>query len=70
MTLVFGVARTIEVTRQVAPEQWRRHLAVVLAGLRTDAAGPLPGRPVPLGALQGAVDQWAESLVGRIECSE
>jgi AcrR family transcriptional regulator len=64
MTLMMGVKRTIEVTEDLAPEQWRRHLAVVLAGLHTDADGPLPGTPIDLGVLEEALQQWAEPLVG------
>lgn len=63
--LVLGVARTIEITGCAAPQQWRRHLAVVLAGLRNDAPGPVPGTPIPPGELDEAIRSWSGPLVGR-----
>jgi len=43
LPLVFWTSsRVIELTAAVAPELWRRHLALLLDGLRADAASPLP----------------------------
>jgi AcrR family transcriptional regulator len=40
--LFWAVGRVIEATAEVAPGAWRRHLAIVLDGLRAQAATPLP----------------------------
>jgi AcrR family transcriptional regulator len=64
LTLIMGVKRTIEVTADLAPQQWRRHLAVMLAGLRSEAREPLPGRPIELSVLEHALQQWAKPMVG------
>jgi hypothetical protein len=65
--LLLGVGRTIEITGCVAPEQWRRHLAVVLAGLRDGTQGRLPGKSIPPGELEKAIQDWSGPLVGRRE---
>jgi AcrR family transcriptional regulator len=44
--LLWAAVRATEGVRTLAPDAWRRHLALVLDGLRTDAAHPLPGRPL------------------------
>ena len=47
LPLVFWTAgRVIELTATVAPEFWRRHLALMLDGLRVEAATPLPQPPL------------------------
>ena len=40
--VTWAITRTIEATAGVEPEAWRRHLALVLDGLRASAAHPLP----------------------------
>jgi AcrR family transcriptional regulator len=40
--LFWASGRVLEVTKNVAPDYWRRYLAFVLDGLRADAATPLP----------------------------
>jgi AcrR family transcriptional regulator len=42
----WGVERVIHATATVAPDYWRRYLALLLDGLRAEAATPLPGRPL------------------------
>lgn len=44
--LTWAVASTMDATRDVAPNAWRRHLAILLDGLRADAARPLPVPPL------------------------
>ncbi|HTF55113.1 MAG TPA: helix-turn-helix domain-containing protein [Pseudonocardia sp.] len=44
--LVWAVVRASDGVRAVAPGVWRRHLALLLDGLRSDAAHPLPGQPL------------------------
>jgi AcrR family transcriptional regulator len=41
--IVWGIAGAVDATRGTAPDAWRRHLALVLDGLRAEAAHPLPG---------------------------
>ena len=65
--LLLGISRTIEITRCAAPQQWRRHLAVVLAGLHDGTGSRLPGKPIPPGELDAAIRAWSGPLVGRGE---
>jgi AcrR family transcriptional regulator len=47
MPLLFWTGgRVIEATAAVAPEFWRRHLGLLLDGLRAEAATPLPHPPL------------------------
>ena len=50
----------IDFTHDVAPETWRRVLAIVLDGLpaRRDAPTPLPARALDQGELERAMDAW------------
>ncbi|MQY30580.1 TetR/AcrR family transcriptional regulator [Nocardia aurantia] len=42
--VVWGISRTVEMTRETAPHAWRRHLALYLDGMRAAGARPLPDR--------------------------
>nr|WP_062332770.1 helix-turn-helix domain-containing protein [Herbidospora sakaeratensis] len=53
--VIWGVAATIAATRQTAPGAWRRHLALMLDGLRAGAARPLPGPPMSAGQAGAAL---------------
>ncbi|MEU5696219.1 helix-turn-helix domain-containing protein [Actinosynnema sp. NPDC020468] len=44
--VTWGTSRTVEAVGAVRPELWRRHLAILLDGLRADAAHPLPEPPM------------------------
>ncbi|MCX4908844.1 TetR/AcrR family transcriptional regulator [Streptomyces sp. NBC_00878] len=44
--VTWGTARTVEATAGVRPEVWRRHLAMMLDGMRASAAHPLPEPPM------------------------
>ncbi|GGS83634.1 TetR family transcriptional regulator [Planobispora rosea] len=44
--VVWGHARTVEATAAIAPRLWRRHLALLLDGLRTPEPSPLPEPPL------------------------
>jgi AcrR family transcriptional regulator len=44
--------RVAEMTSSVAPEFWRRHLGLLLDGLRADAATPLPHPPLTRAQLE------------------
>ncbi|WP_225849996.1 TetR/AcrR family transcriptional regulator [Streptomyces sp. HPF1205] len=52
--LTWGIAGTARATREVAPDAWRRHLALLLDGLRPEAAHPLPVPPLTGKQLRGA----------------
>ena len=55
LPLVFWTgARVIEATAAVAPDLWRRHLTLLLDGLRTQAATPLPAPPLTRAQLEHA----------------
>jgi AcrR family transcriptional regulator len=54
--LLWSVVRATEGVREHAPEAWRRHVAILLDGLRTEAAHPLPGRPLPHDILRVAME--------------
>ncbi|NUP50833.1 MAG: TetR/AcrR family transcriptional regulator [Catenulispora sp.] len=47
----WGISAIAESTRDTAPDAWRRHLALVLDGLRADAAHPLPATALSTRAL-------------------
>jgi AcrR family transcriptional regulator len=49
--LTWGIVGTVDATRDVAPDAWRRHLALLLDGLRPEAAHPLPVPPLAPGQL-------------------
>jgi AcrR family transcriptional regulator len=53
--VVWGHARTVEATAAIAPHVWRRHLALMLDGLRADAAHPLPEPPLQPAQAQQAM---------------
>jgi AcrR family transcriptional regulator len=47
LPLVFwSVSGVNDATAAVAPEHWRRYLALLLDGLRAQGSAPLPGRPL------------------------
>jgi AcrR family transcriptional regulator len=47
MPLVFwSCDRVIEATGEISPDAWRRHLGMLLDGLRAEAATPLPAPPL------------------------
>jgi hypothetical protein len=52
--LTWGIAATADATRDIAPDTWRRHLALLLDGLRPGAAHPLPVPPLTFGQLRDA----------------
>lgn len=53
--VIWGVAATVRVTFRVAPDAWRRHLALALDGLRAGAAHPLPVPPMPVDQVRAAL---------------
>jgi AcrR family transcriptional regulator len=58
MPLLFWTSgRVIEATASVAPEFWRRHLGLLLDGLRAQAATPLPHPPLTRAQLKRATER-------------
>ena len=56
LPLIFWTAnRVIELTHDVAPNYWRRYLALLLDGLRPAAATPLPAAPLTRAQLTRAL---------------
>jgi hypothetical protein len=48
--VVWGISRTVEMTRDHAPDAWRRHLALLIDGFRstdTPELPPLSAAPYP-----------------------
>ena len=52
--VIWSVGRVIETTGAIAPDHWRRHLGLLLDGLRADAATPLPAPPLTRAQLDRA----------------
>lgn len=52
--LFWSGERVIHATATVAPDYWRRYLALLLDGLRAEAATPLPGQPLTQAQLRRA----------------
>jgi AcrR family transcriptional regulator len=61
--LMLGVSRTMAITAQTAPEQWRRHLAIVLDGIRAQHTQRLPGLPVSAEQLNGDLCEWSSQML-------
>jgi AcrR family transcriptional regulator len=53
--ITWSIVGTMDATRDIAPDAWRRHLALLLDGLRPEAAHPLPAPPLTLDQLLNAV---------------
>jgi AcrR family transcriptional regulator len=60
ITLVLlGVAQTMAITSQHSPDQWRRHLTIVLDGIRAQNAHRLPGLPPAADQLDTDLRAWS-----------
>lgn len=62
--LFWTSARVVDATRDVAPEFWRRHLALALDGLRPQGATPLPHPPLTQAQYSRAMRGLASQLAG------
>jgi hypothetical protein len=47
--VIWGISRTVEMTADLAPQLWRRHLALLLDGFRAEGAHRLPESPLASG---------------------
>lgn len=59
--LVWGAGRAVEITGEVAPDYWRRHLGILLDGLRAPRATPLAGAPLTEAQGDALTVAWAAS---------
>ncbi|MEU4339647.1 helix-turn-helix domain-containing protein [Nocardia sp. NPDC023852] len=53
--ITWSHTRIVEATTHIAPGAWRRNLALILDGLRAEAAHPLPVPPITEGQLMHAL---------------
>jgi len=56
---LLGVARTMAITGQNSPGQWRRHLTIVLDGMRAQHTLRLPGLPPSPDQLETDLREWS-----------
>jgi AcrR family transcriptional regulator len=68
VTLVLlGVAQTMTITGQASPELWRRHLAMVLDGMRAEHTQRLPGLPASPEQLNCDLRAWSCHVLRNVE---
>ena len=56
---LLGVARTMAITSQSSPGQWRRHLAIVLDGMKAQHTERLPGLAHSQDQLDSDLREWS-----------
>jgi AcrR family transcriptional regulator len=56
---LLGVASTMSITSQSSPDQWRRHLAIVLDGMKARHGLGLPGLPSSPDQLDRDLREWS-----------
>jgi AcrR family transcriptional regulator len=56
---MIGVSRTMDITGESSPGQWRRHLAVVLDGMKACHEQRLPGLPASPEQLDRDLHEWS-----------
>ncbi|SDI76539.1 transcriptional regulator, TetR family [Frankineae bacterium MT45] len=61
--VMLGILRTMGITAETAPEQWRRHLAVVLDGMKSRNADRLPGLSVSAQQLDSELGEWSDRVL-------
>jgi hypothetical protein len=62
----WSIRGVIETTRGAAPEAWRRHLDILIAGMRP-AAGPLAHRPLTAAQLDEVIAKAQPAAARRTE---
>jgi len=55
---LIGVSRTMDITGDSSPGQWRRHLAIVLDGMKACHTQRLPGLPASPEQLECGLREW------------
>jgi AcrR family transcriptional regulator len=63
--LLWSFAPVIDATAEVAPDAWRRHLRLLVDGLRADAATPRAEPPLTDGELRSSMRALREERLGR-----
>ncbi|HEY1823348.1 MAG TPA: TetR/AcrR family transcriptional regulator [Trebonia sp.] len=58
-TVLIGVSRTVDITAENSPGQWRRHLAIVLDGMKACHTQRLPGFPASPEQLDRDLRDWS-----------
>jgi len=58
--LLWTTGRVVDATRDIAPRFWQRHLALVVDGLRTQGASPLPQPPLTAARHRQAMQTFAQ----------
>ncbi|SOD71675.1 TetR family transcriptional regulator [Jatrophihabitans sp. GAS493] len=61
--VMLGILRTMGITAETAPEQWRRHLAIALDGMKARNPDRLPGLSVSAAQLDGELVQWSDTVL-------
>jgi AcrR family transcriptional regulator len=56
---LIGVSRTMDITGDTSPGQWRRHLAIVLDGMKACHTQRLPGLPASPEQLECGLREWS-----------
>jgi AcrR family transcriptional regulator len=59
IVVLLGVAQTMTITGQASPELWRRHLAIVMDGMKADHTRRLPGLPAAPEQLDSDLGSWS-----------
>lgn len=59
--LLWGAGRAVEITGDIAPDYWQRHLGILLDGLRAPRATPLAGPPLTEAQGDALTAAWAAS---------
>jgi AcrR family transcriptional regulator len=60
---LIGVVRTMAITAETCPDQWRRNLAIMLDGMTAQHHARLPGLPLPADQLDGALGRWSDHVL-------
>jgi AcrR family transcriptional regulator len=63
VTMLCGCGRVVELTVEQAPDYWKRHVALLLDGLRASAATPLPGPALTGEQYEASMSGWAVRAV-------
>jgi AcrR family transcriptional regulator len=61
---LLGVARTMAITGHSSPGQWRRHLTIVLDGMKAQHTQRLPGLPPTPDQLDNDLRTWSCHILG------
>ena len=58
------LATVMDATREIEPDLWRRYLAIIVRGIRADAAPPepLPERPLAPEEIERTISAWQQSI--------